>query len=430
MARGALAGALACWLAIAAAGCGGVGSGESRPEAGKRTVTILSLLPESSSSDKRDVDAMEAGIEAAIQARGGRAGGFSVRYLRADSTDPSLGTEAECADIASKYANNQNIVGVIGPLTDGCAAQLVPTFDQADVSVVSATVNSPVLTHEVEFPLGQPGCFLSANRFNMTGCSPTDFYPSGIPNHATVTATVDSQGPVAAALFDQLGARRVYVLNPYGEDPWILGTFLAEAKRRRLDILGIGKQGIYRVPKKEVARQVARVLAARPDAIYLVYVWEADPARRDEGLAPVLKAIRQKGFGGPIVGSFWFQTGRLLVVAPEAAAGMYFTSVRLPLAALPPEAARFARGLGLEGRYALDAVYAAEAANVLLDAIAASDGSRAGVRAALFRVARDGLLGPIRIDENGDVRPQRIAVFQAGQGEMAYRQTMIVGPVR
>jgi len=44
------------------------------------------------------------------------------------------------------------------------------------------------------------------------------------------------------------------------------------------------------------------------------------------------------------------------------------------------------------------AVYTAEATGVLLDAIADSDGSRAGVRSALLRTdLRDGLTGRVRV---------------------------------
>ncbi|MGH3115104.1 MAG: ABC transporter substrate-binding protein, partial [Gaiellaceae bacterium] len=163
------------------------------------------------------------------------------------------------------------------------------------------------------------------------------------------------------------------------------------------------------------------------DAVYLVGHQEADPAGRDAGVAPLLKALREGGFQGPLIGSFAQQTGLLLEKAPSAVEGMYFTSTRLPPEALPPEAARLGRRLELEGRYALDAVYGWAAANVVLDAIAASDGTRAGVRAALFTVTRDGVLGSYRVDDNGDIRPQRVAIFQARGGRLLYRQSMTVG---
>jgi ABC-type branched-subunit amino acid transport system substrate-binding protein len=49
-------------------------------------------------------------------------------------------------------------------------------------------------------------------------------------------------------------------------------------------------------------------------------------------------------------------------------------------------------------------VYAAQAAEILLDAIARSDGTRSSVTRELFRTdVEDGILGDIRFDENGDL---------------------------
>ena len=49
------------------------------------------------------------------------------------------------------------------------------------------------------------------------------------------------------------------------------------------------------------------------------------------------------------------------------------------------------------------AIYGGQAAQVMLDAIAASDGSRADVIKKLFETnVTDGLLGSFKIDENGD----------------------------
>jgi ABC-type branched-subunit amino acid transport system substrate-binding protein len=58
----------------------------------------------------------------------------------------------------------------------------------------------------------------------------------------------------------------------------------------------------------------------------------------------------------------------------------------------------------LKGR-AIDpyAIYGAQAARILLDAIAASDGSRADVIAKMFETqVTDGLLGTFTFNENGD----------------------------
>ena len=102
----------------------------------------------------------------------------------------------------------------------------------------------------------------------------------------------------------------------------------------------------------------------------------------------------------------------------------------MPLAALPAAASALAWRLKLQGRYALDAVYGAAAADVLLDAIAASDGTRAGVRAALLRVRDRGLLGSFRIDANGDIVPAKVAILRIVRGSFVYKETVTVGEAR
>ena len=63
------------------------------------------------------------------------------------------------------------------------------------------------------------------------------------------------------------------------------------------------------------------------------------------------------------------------------------------------------------------AVYTAEATGVLLDAVARSDGSRAGVLDGLFRTRRaDGLTGAVRFDARGDVVAPAITVLRVRRG--------------
>ena len=91
-----------------------------------------------------------------------------------------------------------------------------------------------------------------------------------------------------------------------------------------------------------------------------------------------------------------------------------FTYPGVPLERLPPEGRRFVAECGATqpgGFVTADAVYAAQATEILLDAIARSDGSRASVtRALLATHVEDGLIGDVRFDAGGDVRPRRYSV--------------------
>ena len=101
--------------------------------------------------------------------------------------------------------------------------------------------------------------------------------------------------------------------------------------------------------------------------------------------------------------------------------GMYTTGAFLvdPQNQLPPEGRRFVREFSATqpGR-AINAFvpYAAQATEVLLDAIGRSDGSRASVIRELFATrVEDGILGSFTFDANGDITPATIPVFRIEQ---------------
>jgi len=63
------------------------------------------------------------------------------------------------------------------------------------------------------------------------------------------------------------------------------------------------------------------------------------------------------------------------------------------------------------------AVYTAQATEVLLDAIARSDGTRSSVLEELFETrVRDGLLGSFAFDANGDTTESPITVLRVARG--------------
>jgi ABC-type branched-subunit amino acid transport system substrate-binding protein len=64
------------------------------------------------------------------------------------------------------------------------------------------------------------------------------------------------------------------------------------------------------------------------------------------------------------------------------------------------------------------AVHVAQATAALLDAIAASDGSRESVLRALLDLrVQDGIIGDFAFDENGDVSPPLVSVYRMTDGK-------------
>jgi ABC-type branched-subunit amino acid transport system substrate-binding protein len=63
-------------------------------------------------------------------------------------------------------------------------------------------------------------------------------------------------------------------------------------------------------------------------------------------------------------------------------------------------------------------IFAAQAAQVILDAVARSDASRASVTAQLFKTkVSNGLLGSFSIDRNGDTTAASITIYRIVRGK-------------
>jgi ABC-type branched-subunit amino acid transport system substrate-binding protein len=101
-----------------------------------------------------------------------------------------------------------------------------------------------------------------------------------------------------------------------------------------------------------------------------------------------------------------FTTQQTIDEAPEAAPGMFLSVAGVPIDKFKGKGAEFIKAFKPRlGGKPVDpyAIYGAQAAEVMLNAIAASDGSRGDVIAKLFeQKINDGYLGTFGINENGD----------------------------
>jgi branched-chain amino acid transport system substrate-binding protein len=375
-------------LAVTAlAACSG-GSKRSNPI--PSTLVVAGAFP-TYGAERVPTEAMKAAVEARIRARGGRMGAHRVAYV--DYVTSSAGSagqenEEQCRSAAVRITKDDRVVAVIGPLSTACARTLVPVLNQAGIAVVSPTNSTSGLTHEVPDWRRVGPCFL---------CTPGRLYPTGRRNFARVIATEDSEGRAAAVLLHRLGVKRAFVLTD-GEQfntVELAGGFLAEAPNEGLTVA----RAAYTPTGGPYGAVARRVAASGAGALYLL----APTYNRG---TQVLEAIRRAGFRGPVVSSLSVVQGTI-ATRSSPWQSVLFTSPRLPLAAM-----------------ARTAVSAGEAAGVGLDAIRRSDGSRAGVRRMLFSTSGPSLLGPIAIDKNGDVHPQRIAVFRLSGSRFAYLSTI------
>jgi branched-chain amino acid transport system substrate-binding protein len=285
-----------------------------------------------------------------------------------------------------------------------CTAELLPVVNRATdgaLAVVSPANTYVGLTHRG--PGAAPG-------------DPRRYYPSGRRNFLRIAAADDAQGAGNALFAAHLGLRRVYAVH----DGSLYGAGIAAAFERAARASRIA---------------VAGVRAWRPEA------------ERYPGLA---RTIRRAHVDGVFVGGQLVNNGARVIVDLRAALG---PRVRLlasdgmgPPSALVQRAGRAAEGVTLTkpdiprrflnaaGRRFHDAVrertgkepccytmHTAQAADVMLDAIAGSDGTRASVTRRLFRArVHGGLLGDFRFDRNGDITLRRIFVHRIRHGELGF----------
>ena len=188
-------------------------------------------------------------------------------------------------------------------------------------------------------------------------------------------------------------------------DPYVLhhdeawGVGVATAFRTAATRLGMNVAGMDEWDRRarDYTRLAQRVAARARTA-------STSPAMRSPTTARGSSRICVGKLGPdfPILSPDGFNEPAALVEGAGARAeGVVITLAAIPTQELPPAGLRFAREF--EQRFgALPccySVYSAQATHVLLDAIAASDGTRAGVLRNLFRTrVRGGLLGDFAID--------------------------------
>jgi ABC-type branched-subunit amino acid transport system substrate-binding protein len=397
------AGAGAAWVSVAGeategalteSACGQVVSGGGAPD-----VLIASDLPlqgPASSDPRAGVDA----IRHVLEQRGFKAGEHTVGYQSCDVSTPQTGgfEFRKCAANGSAYARAEQLVAVIGPWSSYCAAVELPIINRAPggpPAVVSFSTTHNGLTRGG--PLGHRG-------------EPQVYYPTGVRNFARLVPREDLQAVANAMLAKELGIERVYVIHSRSLDDTVTWTDPFRRAARRVGIAVVGSDA-YNPQARSYEALAARVAGSDAQGVFLV-------VDVFEGADRVLKALRARlGSGIPImgIGDRLGPIPELLKRAGAAARGLYVTSTDVPAGSRKDgaEARRLARDLGTLDTPVAYQLPAAQVTEVLLDAIARSDGTRASVLEELRGTdVKDGILGDFRLDRHGDITHVQIPVFR------------------
>ena len=112
----------------------------------------------------------------------------------------------------------------------------------------------------------------------------------------------------------------------------------------------------------------------------------------------------------------WVEGPAIFDELGDDARGIHASLQGMPVQRLGAAGQRFVEEFGATqpgGIVTADAVYAAQSTEVLLDAIARSDGSRPSVTDELLATdIEDGLTGDVGFDADGDVRPRPMQIVR------------------
>jgi branched-chain amino acid transport system substrate-binding protein len=408
-------------FAFAAAGCGGDdddgGAGDTSASGdGGGDLAPVTALPSSSCSDieyggEGDPDVLiasdlplqgssrtqtlqiNAAIKQVLDEAGWKAGDLSVAFQSCDDSTAQAGKwdPGKCSQNANSYAENQSLLAVIGTFNSGCAAIIIPVLNQAPGGGMAML--SPANTY-VCLTEGGPGC---------ADDEPDKYYPSGTRNYARVVANDAYQGAAVAEFAQKQGTKKLYILN----DREAYGLGVATNVQGAAEFLGIEVVGFEAWDPKASNYEALmnKVKQSGADGLFLGGLIDENGAQviRDK-----VKVLGPNDGDVKLYMPDGFTTQQTIDESGvENTKDAFFSVAGVPTDEFESESAQsfittFQDSLGGEP---VDpyAIYGAQAGQVILDAIAASDGTRPDVITQMFATECTGcFLGDFSFNENGD----------------------------
>jgi branched-chain amino acid transport system substrate-binding protein len=311
-----------------------------------------------------------------LKSVGYKAGKYTVSFKKYDDATAAAGSwdAAKCAANAQAHVANKNEVAVMGTYNSGCAKIIVPVLNQdpkGPMLMVSDANTNPGLTKA-----WNPG-------------EPDVYYPNGVRNYARVCTTDDNQGSAAAQFAKSIGIKKVYVLNDtqtYGQG--VAQAFTTEAKKIGLTVLSSGAAGEgWDAKQSDYTALFTKIKALSPDMVYIGGIFDNNGGQLVKDKVAVLGDNTKVAIMGPDGFTGYPDLNKM----PEAQ-GMYLSFAGLStdlLLANDPKGAGATFVKSYKATYKKDPVgsyplYGVAAIQVILAAIAKSDGTRKGVNNAVF----------------------------------------------
>jgi branched-chain amino acid transport system substrate-binding protein len=371
---------------------------------GQPRFVIASDLPFQGQSGFAETLQMSDAIRFVLAQQQFRAGPYTVGYQACDVSIAATGSYdvGKCRANAQAYAANPVVIGVVGGYNSGCV--------QPQLAVLAGARGGPLAM------IGTASTYIGLTRAGPGTArgEPQIYYPDGKRSFVRLVAADDLQGAANALLAKRLGVTRLFLLHD--GDPYGFG--IAANVRRAATKLGIPIAGFERWnPRARTYAALARrVRRAGADG---VFIGGSVDVSNGAALVKDLRSTLGERFhilapdGFTPIASFVRRTG-------PAAEGTTVSITSAPPERLSGKGARFvAEFENAIGRpVEVYSVAAAQATEVLLDAIASSDGSRASVTSNVFKTkVTKGILGSFSFDRNGDTTAGAVTIYRIVGGK-------------
>jgi ABC-type branched-subunit amino acid transport system substrate-binding protein len=339
--------------------------------------------------DGADGRSMAAAVRFELEQHKFRAGHYTLGYRSCDDGRPDGQVDGNrCTANARGLAARPAVVGVVGTYNSDCTFSQLPIF--------AAAKGGPV--QEIS----------PANTW--AGLSYT-----GVTNFARVVPTNETEAGADIRLAAELGVHKLAILG--GGTDWDFFRDVTEvaAARQGIHIVDAGGWPDARSEADALVRRVG----SEADGVVIAGYLPADPAtfkllRQRMGRAPVIVyEVYGRGVNGiPGIVSY----------AGDSAVGAYVSEQTPPASALSDAGNQWVRTFAVQQRGQVRPwdPLAAQAADVLLGAIARSDGTRRSIVAKARESVDNGLLKPFGFTIEGDVTPAPVTILQIkGAGSAA-----------
>jgi branched-chain amino acid transport system substrate-binding protein len=353
-------------------------------------------------SGRTQTSQMTRAIKYVFKQHGWKAGKYTLAYQSCDDSTAQAGKwdSGKASANANAYAQNSSVAGVIGTFNSGAAEIEIPILNRAPngpVAMISPANTYVGLTH------GGPG---------TAAGEPGKYYPTGKRNYARVVAADDYQGAADAILAKSLGVKKVFILND--KEAYGLGVatnFRNAAKKLGLTISGFtawdGKASSYEALAVKIKSSGAQGvfvggLICENGGKVIKDIHAGAPSAKilmPDGFTPVSATVQQAG---------------------GAAEGTYVSVAGLPNSALKGAGKKFVVNFTKADHKAPDpySVYAAQAAEAMVAAIAQSNGTRSDITKQVFKInLKNTILGAMSFNSNGDVTANPVTIYKVKGGK-------------